>query len=126
MQNFSLSDEIFDRACHVFDRHFRIDSVLVVEINAVGSKALERVLDHSLDVLRSAIESTGRLSICIELKPELTRDNDFVAERRERFSDKLFACIGAVNFGGIEEGDAFFMGCTNDLDAPWFLSAGGP
>jgi hypothetical protein len=41
VQNFTLLDEIFDRTSHLFDRHFRIYPVLVVEINAVCSKALQ-------------------------------------------------------------------------------------
>src|SRR5438093_8573148 len=53
----------------------------------------------------------------VNRKTKLACNNDFVAERRERFSDKLLVCIWAVNFGCIEERDAFFMGCTNDLNA---------
>ena len=41
VQNFSLLDEIFDRTSHIFDWHFWIDPVLVIEINAVGFKALQ-------------------------------------------------------------------------------------
>ena len=41
MQDLSFLDEILDRAGHVFDRHVRIDAVLVVEIDAVGPEALE-------------------------------------------------------------------------------------
>ena len=62
-----------------------IDPVLVVEIDAVGPEALERALDHLLDVLGSAVE-TARF----EVETELGRDDDLVAEGRERFSDELF------------------------------------
>ncbi len=41
MQDFTCLDEIFDRASHIFDRYLRIYPVLVIEIDAVGSKALE-------------------------------------------------------------------------------------
>jgi hypothetical protein len=41
VQNFSLFDEIFNRTSHIFDRHLWIDSVLLIEINAVGFKALK-------------------------------------------------------------------------------------
>ena len=41
VQNFSLLDEIFNRISHIFDWHFLIYSVLVIEINAVGSKTLK-------------------------------------------------------------------------------------
>jgi hypothetical protein len=87
--------------------------VLVIEINAVGLKAIKRSLNHILDVLGSAIQSY----CTINLKAKLAGDNDFVAERAERFSDKLFACIRSVNFGCIEERDAFFNRCTKDVNA---------
>ena len=51
------------------------------------------------------------------VEAKLASDNDFVAERRERFSYKFFVCIWAVNFGCIKERDAFFVGRTNDLNA---------
>ena len=35
------------------------------------------------------------------------------SQRLERFSDKVFVCEWTVDFGRIEERDAFFMGCTN-------------
>ena len=60
-----------------------------------------------------------------DVEPELGGDDDLVAEGRERFSDKLFVRVRAVDFGRIEERDALFMGRTNDLDA-LVLSAGGP
>src|SRR5260370_18068348 len=63
---------------------------------------------------------SGRLSSPIApsiLKPNLLAITTLSRERRERFSDKLFVCIWAVNFGRIKERDAFFIGCTNDLNA---------
>ena len=35
--HFSLADELPDRAGHVLDRHGRVDPVLVIEVDAVGS-----------------------------------------------------------------------------------------
>ena len=53
----------------------------------------------------------------VHRKTELGRDDDLVAERRECFSNKLFVYIGAINFGGIKERDAFLKGGPDDLDA---------
>lgn len=39
MQNLALGDEILDRAGDVFDRHPRVDAVLVEQVNAVGAQA---------------------------------------------------------------------------------------
>ena len=62
VQDLALGDQIFNRTSHVFDWHFRIDAVLVVKINTVGSQALQRFLSDFLDVLWLAIE-TDRTSI---------------------------------------------------------------
>ena len=43
--------------------------------------------------------------------------HEYQRQLGERFSDKLFACIWAVNFGGIKERDAFFVGGPNVLNA---------
>jgi len=40
VQDFPLFDEILDRTRHIFDWHFAIYPVLVIEIDAVGLKAL--------------------------------------------------------------------------------------
>jgi hypothetical protein len=63
-------------------------------------------------VLWSAVQTT-----CFKVKAKLACDVDFVAERRERFSDQLFVGERAVHFGGIEEHDAFCVRCADDLDA---------
>lgn len=52
--------QVLDRACHVFDRHCRVDAVLVEEIDAVGAQALQHALDHNLDVVRTAVQAGRR------------------------------------------------------------------
>jgi hypothetical protein len=39
-------------------------------------------------------------------------------------SDELFVCIGTVEFGCIEERDAFFIGCTNHPNALILVGGG--
>ena len=41
VQHLPLADELPDRAGHIFDRHGRVDPVLVVEVDAVGSQTRE-------------------------------------------------------------------------------------
>ena len=103
------------------DWHFWIYPVLVIEIDAVGFKALKRLFNHLLDVLRSAIKTTG-----FYVKAKFACDEDFVAKRSERFSDKLFVRIRSVNFGCIKQPDALFIGCTYDLNALVSICRGGP
>ena len=72
-------------------------------------------------VLRSAVKNKTALFI---VEAKFGCDSDFVADRRERLSDKLFVCVGTVKFGCIEEGDAFFMGCTNHPNALILVGGG--
>ena len=83
-------------------------------------QALERGLDHLLDVLRPAVEPAG-----FDVEAELGGDDDLVAEGRERFADELFVRVRAVDLGGIEERDALLVGGTDDLDALRFCLPGG-
>src|SRR5207249_4191422 len=114
MQNFALRDQPLDRTGDVLDRDVRIDAMLVQQIDAVGTEALEQGIDDRLDVLRSAVQTT-RASFDVEA--ELRRDPDAVANRRERFSNELFAGVRSVDFSGVEKRDASFMRFTENLDA---------
>src|SRR5216684_7758240 len=120
VQDLSFLNQILNGMRDIFDGHIWIDPVLVVEINAVGSEALQRFLDYFPDVPWLAVKSAALLVV----EAELRCDNDLVAERRECFSDKLFVCIGAVNFGCIEERDALFTSGADDLNALIFISGG--
>ena len=52
VQHLPRLDQVSDRTGHVFDGYFGVHPVLVVEVDAVGSKALQRRFDNFLDVLR--------------------------------------------------------------------------
>src|SRR6266481_4219149 len=113
--------QLFHRVGYVFNWHVRIDPVLVIQIDAVGSEALQGFLNHFPDVLRSAVKNKTALLI---VEAKFGCDSDSVADRCERLSDKLFVRVGTVKFGCIEERDAFFMGCTNHPNALIFVGGG--
>src|SRR5580658_9204282 len=83
VQHFSLCDQLFHRARYVFNWHVRIDPVLVIQIEALGSVALEGSLTHFPDVLRSAVKKKDALFI---VEAKFGCDNDSVADRCERLS----------------------------------------
>jgi len=76
--------------------------VLEIQIDAVGSEALQGFLNHFPDVLRSAVKNKTALFI---VEPKFGCNSDSVADRRERLSDKLFVYVRTVKFGCIEERD---------------------
>ena len=67
--------------------------MLVIQIDAVGYEALQGFLDHFPDVLRSAVKIKTAIFI---VEAKFGCDSDSVADRRERLSNKLFACVGTV------------------------------
>jgi hypothetical protein len=67
-------------------------------------------------VLWSAIESDG----AIDLETEFRCDNDLVAERLKRFSDKFLTCKWTVNLGRIKERHSFVMGCADNSGTCYF------
>src|SRR2546426_6587193 len=84
VQHLALRNQVLDCSGHILDGDLWIDTMLVVEIDAVGLEALQRALDHLLDVIRPAVDATG-----LDVKAELRGDADAVAEGRERFTDEF-------------------------------------
>jgi Fe2+ transport system protein B len=108
------SYELLDSAGHVFDRHIRVDAVLIEQVDPVGAQAPERVLGVGLDVLRADVHSVGRYAT---LKTEFGGDHHLIAKRLERLADQLFIGIRAIGLSGIEESDAAVKRCTNERNA---------
>ena len=48
MQNLSLVHQVLNRSGNVFDRHFRIDAMLIEEVYAVGPQPFEHPSTTSL------------------------------------------------------------------------------
>src|SRR5579863_9429680 len=103
MQNLTLCDELLNRSGNVLNRHFRVDPVLVKEVDVIGSQTLETSVHHPLDVLRSAVQT----ALLGQIKSELGRNLHFVAERLQRSADDGLAHIRAVHFSRVEECHTF-------------------
>src|ERR1700722_1468917 len=81
----TLVDEVLQGARNILNRHVRIDTVLVEEIDHVGPQSLEGCLGNFLDVLRAAVQA----GVVVQVEAELRSDRDSVAERRERLTNQL-------------------------------------
>ena len=67
-------DQFLHRARHVFDRHVRVDAVLIEQVDGVDLEPLERALGGLLDVLRPAVQARplpGRSSSGSRSNPNL-------------------------------------------------------
>ena len=65
----------------------------------------------SRDVLGPAVHADLLARLGIDLEAELGGDHHLVAHRRQRLADQFLIGEGAIDLGGVEEGDAA-------LDAP--------
>src|SRR5437764_12214889 len=70
-------DEFAHRAPRFFDRHTRVDAVLVIEVDAIDAEPFQRCVAGAVYVLRSAIDADPA-AIGPPFVAELGRENDFV------------------------------------------------
>src|SRR5581483_2962291 len=109
----TFPDEVLYCACHIFDGHIRIHTMLIEQIDRVGLQPLQRRMSYGSDPLRIAVGTLGGNSI---FEAELGRDHDLVANWGQRVPYDLFVCKRTVCLSGIEKGDSAIVGSANDLD----------
>ena len=73
-------DELLDGAGDVFDGNCRVDTMLVVEIDAIGAQAAQRAVDGATDAGGIAAEPARGDAVLLEREPELGGDDDVIAE----------------------------------------------
>ena len=104
MLDLALANEILDRACDIFYRNLRVDTVLIEEIDPIGPETFQRRLRDLADVRGAAVEAC--LLPVLDLEAELRGDDDLIANRGECFADNVFVRKRAVHFRRVEEGHA--------------------
>src|SRR5689334_5880108 len=108
-------DERTHRTDNVLDRHRRVHTVLVEEIDAIGVETTQRAVDHVADVVRVAVHARdARLA---EPKPELRGDDYAIAraapELSQRARQQLFILVWPVRFGRVEKRQAQLDGAMD-------------
>ena len=107
----ALLNQAIDGAGDVFDRHIRVDAMLVVQVDRLDLQSREGALDHACDVFRPAVEATPpSLALCARRPPEFGRDHDLTTERRQGFADERFIRVRTVDLRGVEERHATIDG----------------
>lgn len=74
----ALDDEVGQRADGLLDGGVRVDAVLVIEVDVVGSEPLERAFDSRLDIAGAAVDDSGAAA-GVRDQTELRRDDDIIA-----------------------------------------------
>ena len=73
-------------ASHIFDRHIRIDTMLIIKIDVVRVEPSQRVVCHLSDVFGATVPISGARIIPIDLKTEFSLD---IHPRRVEEGDAL-------------------------------------
>ncbi len=105
MQDLPPGHQLGQGADGVLDGSVRVDAVLVVEVDAVGTQPLQGALDGRPDVRRAAVEHP-RAFAGVRDQPELRRYDDIVAAPLEGAADEFLVRVGAVDLRGVDVGDA--------------------
>ncbi len=116
MPDLALGDQVLHCPGDVFDRHVRVHAVLIEEIDDVRPETLQRRLGDLLDVRRPAAEAALLAVIRVDVEAELGGDHHAVAHRGQGLTHKLLVGEGAIDLGGVEEGDAALDGRADQGD----------
>src|ERR1035437_1676290 len=99
-------DRFGHRADGLFDRHLRIDAVLVPQVDVADAKPLERALEGPLRVGGRAVDAVDALTVGREREAELRRELDLVAAAGDRGADDFLVAKRPVDLGGVDHRDA--------------------
>ena len=112
----ALVNEVLHGSRDVFDGDVGINTVLIVEIDGIDPKPLERSFGGLPDVLWPAIQSYHAALFGIDLETELGGNHDLRTVGSEGFTDEFLVGEWAVGLGGIEESYAAINGGMEKRD----------
>src|SRR5271163_3381364 len=105
-----LLNQVTHRAGYLFDRHRRIDAMLIEQVDIVGAQPLQRALRRLANVLGPARSLDADLLSVYEAKTKLGGDYDLVAPPLESPSEQLLVCARTIDLGRVEEVASQFDG----------------
>lgn len=115
MAYLAFAHKILHRAGYVFDRHVRVDAVLIEQVDAVGLQAPKGGLYHLPDMFRPAVHASLH-TVRAEVEPELGRHDHTLAQRAQCFADELLVAIWTVGLRGVEHRDTALDRATQQAD----------
>src|SRR5205814_10374677 len=93
------------RADGFFDRHSRIDAMLIVDVYGVDAEALERRVARAANIIRRAVDADPR-AVLVAHVAELCREHNVVAAAADGAANEALVREGSVDIRGIEKVDA--------------------
>src|SRR5579875_2435153 len=92
----ALGDQLPHGAGDIFDRHVRIDAVLVEQIDRLDAQAPEGSLDGAADVIGPAADAPVLPGARIDVETELGGDDDPLAVGPQCLADDLLVHEGTI------------------------------
>ncbi len=114
--DFAFSNQLADRASHVFDRDLAVDTMLVEQIDIIGLQPAQGALDRLADRGRAAVGLGAELAAILEPEAEFGGEIHSIPPVAEGAAEKLFVGVWAVAFGRIEEVAAQLDGAMKSGD----------
>src|SRR6185369_5186442 len=109
---FLEADHFADR---IFDRHIRIDTVLVVKVDDLDAEPLEARFACRADIIRVA-SNAEELALVAADVPELGGQEHLLAPVVDRSSDQFLVLADAIHVGGVEEGHSLLDRMVDSRD----------
>src|SRR5439155_27077779 len=119
----ALGDQPGQSADGVLDGRVRVDAMLVIQVDAVGSEPGQGPLHGGADAGRAAVE-TPRLAAGVRDVTELRGQHDLVPAALDGPADEFLVVEGPVDLGRVEEGDTELEGPVDGADGLRLI--GGP
>ena len=113
----ALGNQLGQGSPRLLDRHIRIDSMLVVQVDVVGSERRQGSITAGPHVFRGAVD-TDLLARVVDLDTEFGRDDHLIANRGKGLPNKsLVGGVTAVHIRSVKERDAQAQGGLNRAHA---------
>ena len=122
----ALAHQVRHHPHHILDRHLRVHTMLVEQVDAVGLEATERTFHRRADERRLARHAD--VAAFLETKAELGGDDDPVAcagHGPERAGQQFLVRVRPIHFGGVEQGHAEVYRPVDGRDRLAIVTLGG-
>src|SRR6266567_1596030 len=104
----AFADQVLDRAGDIFDRHARVNAMLIEQIDDARLQSLERRFGHLFDVIGTAVEAPLLAVFRVDIEAELGCDHHLIANGSQSLAYEFLIRERAIDFGGVEEGNPTF------------------
>ena len=115
----ALLDQLGHRSDRIFDRHVRVDAVLVVEIDDIDAQAPKARLTGDRNIFGTPIGSLAAAAADIA---EFCRQNHLGAPTLDGLADEFLIMAVAVGVRRIEQRDAAIQRLANDGNAGFVIA----